>query len=89
MRASRRQPGKKPSVSASAEERMRRFLEDLDTLQFKYDIRIASDEGNIVLRDKRRRDDWDGYGDWDGHVHNGRGSLSKRLWIEDFSGWGE
>jgi hypothetical protein len=86
----------KPVISEEAKERIRGFVNVIESLQATYSVGITAYDGTLVIFDTKRENEWiqdDGtkYGEWDAFIFGTEGeypSVSvKSIEFEDFDGW--
>ena len=86
----------KPVISKEAKERIRGFVNAIESLQATYSVGITADDGTLVIFDTKLENEWiqdDGtkYGEWDAFIFGTEGeypSVSvKAIEFEDFDGW--
>lgn len=87
----------KPSIAPEAQQRIRSFVHEVEALQERWGVQIATDHYGVVLRDSLRKEEFVGldgvlYGEYDAAVnHTGvpGGFRLHNLALEDFEGWGK
>jgi hypothetical protein len=89
-------PNPVPVITEEAKERIRGFVNAVESLQVTYGVGITADEGTLVIFDTRRKSEWimdDGtvYGEWDAFFFGTDGEYPavslEDLEFEDFDGW--
>ncbi len=87
-----RKKGEKPVIEAEARNRIAAFVRALEGLQSDFGICIAVQDDVLRFRDLRRKDDWEGYGEWDAGIYDAgklRRVRLKNLEFENFDIWGQ
>lgn len=84
----------RPCISAETRDRITTFVREVQRLQDVYGVAIAILPSDVLgFRDLRRKDNWNGYGEFDAMIYN---ADTKRVPIkadglkfESFSLWGK
>lgn len=82
----------KPKISTEARERIRAFLVAVEKLQREHGVEIGVFNGDTLgFRDKRRKDTWKGYGEWDAFIYGDAPGICrvKNVQFENFNLWGK
>ncbi len=80
----------KPSIKPEARKRIREFVRGVEKLQKQYGVEICAQDDFIALRDRRRKDDWLGFGEWDAFIFEaayGYRMRARNIEFEEFESW--